>query len=167
MSLAEAAALTDRLGETLAAYARRTPEEAAKPKGFAKLFRRWFTYNPREIEPVHKAFLEETEALVKELVSAVASLSGEERSRGGEKAEEAVALLLAEKPEDLPTDRRLYLIAAEPLCAPLLPLLTREALARRREAMLAVTPRRLLFPRQRELLEEMDRLLAEKDPGSR
>ena len=90
-----------------------------------------------------------------------AELSAEEEDRGKALAEQAVRSLLAEKSEALPNDRRLYLIAAEPLCAPLLPLLDRDALARRREEMLRITPRRLMFPRQLALLEEMDRLLGE------
>ena len=59
----------------------------------------------------------------------------------------------------MPNERRLYLVAAEGLAAPLLPLLDREKLAQQRDRMLALTPKRFMFPRQRELLAEMERLL--------
>ena len=161
MSLSDVTALGARLEDHLAAYARGTAGQPPQPKGFARLFRRWFSYNAQDIEPVHKDFLEGTEALAGELAAAIAALPPEEADRGKAAAEQAVTALLGEKPEALPNDRRLYLIAAEPLCAPLLPLLGREALARRRGEMLRITPRRRMFPRQLELLEEMDRLLEE------
>lgn len=161
MSLSDVTALKARLEDHLSAYARGTVGQPPQAKGFARLFRRWFSYNAQDIEPVHKDFLEGTEALVNQLAAAVAELSAEEEDRGKALAEQAVRSLLAEKSEALPNDRRLYLIAAEPLCAPLLPLLDRDALARRREEMLRITPRRLMFPRQLALLEEMDRLLGE------
>ena len=161
MSLSDAAALGARLEDHLSAYARGTVGQPPQAKGFARLFRRWFSYNAQDIEPVHKDFLEGTEALVNQLAAAVAELSAEEEDRGKALAEQAVRSLLAEKSEALPNDRRLYLIAAEPLCAPLLPRLDRDALSRRREEMLRITPRRLMVPRQLALLEEMDRLLGE------
>ena len=153
MSLSDVTALKARLEDHLSAYARGTAGQPPQPKGFARLFRRWFSYNAQDIEPVHKDFLEGTEALVNQLAAAVAELSAEEEDRGKALAEQAVRSLLAEKSEALP--------AAEPLCAPLLPLLDRDALARQREEMLRITPRRLMFPRQLALLEEMDRLLGE------
>lgn len=159
MSLPEVTALADRLEAVLRDYALGPLGAPPQPKGFARLFRRWFTYNAQDIEPIHKAFLEETEALVGELAAGLAALPAREAAEGRAEAERAVAAMLAAKPAEIPNDRRLYLVAAEALCAPLLPLLDREALARRREEMLRVTPKRLMFPRQRELLAEMERLL--------
>ena len=161
MSLSDVTALRDRLEDHFRAYAFEYLTRPPQAKGFARLFRRWFTYNDQDIEPVHKAFLDGTEALAKELAAAVSAL-GPEEAAGRTAAERAVALMLGEKPQGIPNDRRLYLIAAEALCAPLLPLLDREALARRREAMLAATPKRLMFPNQLALLQELERLLGEK-----
>ena len=159
MSLSDVTALRDRLEAHYRDYALGPLGQPPQPKGFARLFRRWFTYNDQDIEPVHKEFLDGTEALTKELAAAVAALAPEEAEGGRAAAEQAAALMLGEKPQGIPNDRRLYLIAAEALCAPLLPLLDREALVRRREAMLETTPKRLMFPKQLELLEEMERLI--------
>ena len=162
MSLSDVTALGERLEDHYREYAFGTLSQPPRPKGFARLFRRWFTYNAQDIQPGDKAFLDGTEALIGELAAAVAALSPEEAEGGKAAAERAVALMTGEKPENIPNSRRLYLIAAEALCAPLLPLLDREALVRQRDAMVKVTPKRLMFPRQLELLEEMERLLEEK-----
>lgn len=161
MSMSDVTALADRLEAHWRDYAFGAPDRP--PKGFARLFRRWISYNAQEIQPADKAFLEGAETLTGELAAAVAALSPEEAEQGRAAAEQAVALMLEEKPQGIPNDRRLYLVAAEALCAPLLPLLDREALVRRREAMLKATPKRLMFPRQRELLEEMERRIGEQE----
>lgn len=162
MSLSDVTALRDRLEDHYRAYAFEYLTRPPQAKGFARLFRRWLAYNAQDIQPADKEFLDGAESLARELAGAAAALPPEEAEGGREAAEQAVALMLGEKPQDMPNDRRLYLIAAEALCAPLLPLLDREALARQRETMLKNTPKRLMFPKQLELLAEMDRLLEEK-----
>ena len=162
MSLAGVSARLEALEEHYRAYIRAYREQPPKPKGFGKLFRRWFTYNAQEIEPVHQQYLEGAEALTKELAEAVAALPDEDRAAGAEAADRALSLMLGAKPEDLPNERRLYLIAAEALAAPLLSLTDRDRLARQRDQMLALTPKRFMFPKQLELLAEMERLLGEK-----
>ncbi len=162
MSLSDVTALGDRLEDHYRAYAFEYLTRPPQAKGFARLFRRWFTYNAQDIQPADRDFLEGAEKLARELADAVAALPPEEAERGRETAERAAALMLGEKPPDMPNDRRLYLIAAEALCAPLLPLLDREALARQREAMLKNPPKRLMFPKQLELLTDMERLLDQK-----
>ena len=161
MSLAEVTALADRLEEHYRTYAFETLGEPPRAKGFARLFRRWFSYNAQDIEPVHRDFLEETESLAGRLADAVAALAPEEAEEGRRQADRAVGLMLGEKPGEIPGDRQLYLTAAEALCTPLLSCLDRTQLSRQRDGMVARTPRRLMFPRQRELLEEMERLLKE------
>lgn len=159
MSQSDVTALAERLEAHYRDYALGPLGEPPKPKGFARLFRRWFTYNAQDIEPVHKDFLDGTQGLVRELAEAVAALPPAEAAEGRRTAERAVEGMLGEKPQGIPNDRVLYLVAAEGLCAPLLPLLDREGLVRQRDGMLARTPKRLMFPRQLELLEEMERLL--------
>ena len=159
MSLADVNARLEALEAHYEAYARGERDQPPKPKGFGKLFRRWFTYNAQEIEPVHREFLEGAESLTRELAEAISALPDEEKAAGEEAADRALTLMLGEKPGDLPNERRLYLVAAEALAAPLLPLLDREKLARQRDRMVALTPKRFMFPKQRELLEEMERLL--------
>ncbi len=161
MSLSEVTALADRLEAHYRAYALGPLGEPPKAKGFARLFRRWFTYNAQDIEPVHQEFLEGTESLAVQLAAAAAALPPEEAEEGRKLADRAVGLMLGEKPAQVPSDRQLYLVAAEALCAPLLSCLDRTQLARQRDGMVARTPRRLMFPRQRELLEEMERMLKE------
>ena len=162
MSLADVNARLEALEAHYEAYALGERDQPPKPKGFGKLFRRWFTYNDQETEPVHREFLEGAEALTKELAEAAAALPDDDRAAGSEAADRALTLMLGEKPGDLPNERRLYLVAAEALAAPLLPLLDREKLIRQRDRMLSLSPRRFLFPKQRELLAEMERLLGEK-----
>ena len=67
MSLADVNARLEALEEHYRAYVRAYREQPPKPKGFGKLFRRWFTYNAQEIEPVHREFLEGAETLAREL----------------------------------------------------------------------------------------------------
>lgn len=162
MSLTAVNARLEALEEHYRAYTLGDRDRSPKPKGFGKLFRRWFTYNAQEIEPVHREFLEGTEALTKELAEAVAALPEEEKPAGTEAADRALTLMLGEKPGDLPNERRLYLVAAEALAAPLLPFLDKEKLARQRDRMVSLTPKRFLFPKQLELLAEMERLLGEQ-----
>lgn len=163
MSLADVTALTERLEAHYRDYAFGPPGQQPQAKGFARLFRRWFTYNAQEIAPADKDFLEGAETLAGELAAAAADLAPEEAEAGREAARRAVALMLGVKPEGIPNGRRLYLVAAEALCAPLLPLLDRADLARQRDDMIKATPKRLMFPRQLELLEEMERLIGEKN----
>ena len=54
-----------------------------------------------------------------------------------------------------------YLLAAEYQCAPLLPYLPREALERWRAELLRRTPRRMIFPKERELLARIETLMGE------
>ena len=67
MSLSDVTARLEDLEAHYQAYTQGDRDQPPKPKGFGKLFRRWFTYNAQEIEPVHQQYLEGAEALTKEL----------------------------------------------------------------------------------------------------
>lgn len=159
MSLPQMEALTRELEDRVSAYLHRTGEPPPQPKGFSRLFRRWLSYSEQETEPIHRDFLSGVTALTEELAQTGATLPPEDRQEAGKLAERALACLLQTPPAGLPNERKVYLAAVQAAGVPLLPLLDQVQLARQRDALLAQTPRRLLFPRQRELLEEMERKL--------
>ena len=157
----DAGELVRRLEEHYRAYAGGTDRPEEK-KGFARLFRHWVSYNAQSIEPVHQGFLDGASALAEELAAALEPLAAARPEESRALAARAVGLMLEPKPQGVKSDREWYLTAAEYTCAPLLPFLSREELGRQKDAMLARTPRRMMYPKQLELLERAEALLGDK-----
>ena len=97
-------------------------------------------------------------------VGIISLLPPEDRRLGAMAAARAVERMLLPGEEGIPQARSLCMTAAEALCAPLLPYLAPDELRRLRDAMTARTPRRLMFPKQVELLDAMERRLEETAP---
>lgn len=148
--------LLARLEAVQAAYAGDEGLETGKHRGFARLFRHWVSYNVQSIAPRDEQFLKESERLTAALAAALAQLPPEE---GQPIAARAAALLLNPPAVETHQDRAWYLLAAGYPCGRLFPYLSQAELRRVRDGLLARTPRRMMFPKQLELLQCAEALL--------
>lgn len=161
----QAGAVLAQLEEHYARYPEEYARQAAQGgvgRNFARMFRRWLSYNDQAAGPLHIAFLEGTAALTGELAGLLAELEQSDPLVSRELAMRGVALLLTPKPKGSMSECEWYMTAAEYHCAVLLPYLSREDLEYWRSEMLRRTPRRMMFPKQLELLEQAEKLLKEK-----
>lgn len=158
---AQAEEILTRLEAHIDAYTRQV--EPAGEQGFARLFRGWFTCDPRSVEPVHARFLETLSELVGELAGALAELAPRCPEESRSAAARAAALLLAPPPDHIQSDKKWYLQVAAYQCRPILPWLSRTDLQSWRDELLGRTPRRLMYPKELELVSAMEDLL-EKMP---
>ena len=132
-----------------------------RKKGFLQMLSHWVAYDVQDIAPYHEDFLLGVNQLTDRLAETLVSLSQEEQAEGGKLAVRAVELLLQPKPQQPQNDRDWYLMTAEYAAAPLLPFLSSEELQVQRDNMLAHTPRKLMYPKQLELLEAAEKLLGQ------
>ena len=109
-----------------------------------------------EEEPCCTAFLQS----VGEAVSALAeALKDADAARRDECALAAAKFMLAPKPIENKTPAEWYMVAAEFGYAALIPFASKEALQKIRDDYARSYPRRMTYPRQRELLKRMDAAL--------
>ena len=130
-----------------------------RKKGLLKMLSHWVAYDAQDIAPYHEDFLLGVNRLTEQLAETLGGLAPEERDEGNQLAGRAVELLLQPKPQQPQNDREWYLMTAEYAVTPLLPFLTQEELQAHRDSMLAHTPRKLMFPKQLELLEAVENRL--------
>lgn len=143
----------DRLYRELGPSARQ--QEQAK-RGLARLLDRWFRgAQTADADPMYREFLDAAGALTQALAAALVDLGPAERD---ERALAAARILLAPKKLETCATDEWYRVAAERECAALLPFLRRDTLKRLRDEYVRNTPRRMMLPRQRELLDQMERL---------
>lgn len=151
-----AAHLLTQLEELQAAYLSDEGLETDRGKGFLRLFRHWVSYNPQSISPRDAAFLKESERLTTALAEALAEAPP---PAGKEIASRAVRLLLNPPAVETHRDRAWYLLAAGYPSGQLFPYLSQSELRLVRDDMLARTPRRMMYPKQLELLDRAEALL--------
>lgn len=128
-------------------------------KGILRMFSRWITYDVQDIAPQHEDFLDGVAQLSGKLANVLERLTGDDCMTGNALAVRAVELLLQPKPQQPQNDRDWYLMTAEYSAEPLLKFLPRDELQRQRDNMIARTPRRLMYPKQLQLLEAAEKLL--------
>lgn len=104
------------------------------------------------------AFLAELEEALGQLGQSLGRL---EADQAQPLAARAVTLVMAARPRECTQPAHWNLMVAEYFLEPLYPHLSRGDLAALRDAFARGAPRRTMFPRQRELLDKMDRLLAQ------
>lgn len=138
------------------------PENLPKQRDFGRLFQGWFSNNEEQSEPVHQAFLSKTETLCRQLSQTLDKL---EPKISEPLALRAAQLVLVHNCICIDRDRSSYLTAAEYLCMPLLPYLSLQGLDDLRRAMLARTPRRMMFPKQLEVLQACETLITKANIG--
>lgn len=154
----EAERLAAQLSELCRNYASGNHEKRAG-SAFARIFRHWISYDAGRIEAEDSRFLNEAGRLTYDLAEALASLSQEDLAAAQRIAAGAVGGLLFSGPAKPLTDRDWYLTAAGYESEKLFLYLSREDLSRVRDEMCRRTPRRLMFPRQLELLKAVETLL--------
>lgn len=126
-----------------------------KKTGFLHAVRSVLGTNPIKTSGIHQKFYDE----VAERVAALAwSL---EAAPDQAVADAAVQLLLEERPRGKDLTRYGWLSAAQTLAVPLLSHASREALRPLYAAYCAAHPRRDRLPKQQELVEALERLLAD------
>jgi hypothetical protein len=122
--------------------------------GLAGIFGKWLrSTTPAEPEPLYAEFLSTVQTLVTQLAEALRDVSAGERD---ESIQVAAKLMLAAKPMDSKTQAEWYMVAAEHSFCVLIPLLTPGMLQSIRDAYLKSTPKRMMFPRQLDLLKQMN-----------
>ncbi len=126
---------------------------------FSNLFRRWFSTDPERVSEEDSRFLAEAARLTDELAGELASAAREDPEAARRVAAGAVDQLLFSVPAKPTNDREWYLVVAGYESGKLFPYLSPEDLARVRDEMCRRTPRRMMLPRQLELLEQAERLL--------
>ena len=147
----------EQLRTLYADYRREEPEEESG-LNLGRLFKGWFSSGIGKMEPEDRRFVDGAEELSGQLAEAIGGEPEGETRRS--LAVEAVTLILDAGSPNPGTGKELYLTAAEQYCIPLLKYLSGEDLARLKSSMLAKTPKRMMFPKQLEVLEAMERLMA-------
>lgn len=125
-------------------------------RGIAGFFRTLIPA-PQVMEPEHQRFMDQAEALARDLARLLDQLPGQ-LPQIHTLAEQAVACYLAPKPLEDKSPEEWFMTAAEGFCLPLVPYLTPEAAGRFHDAVLKSTPKRYLFPKQQEVLRALAEL---------
>lgn len=126
-----------------------------KPKAtLSGIFDRWFrSSTASEPEPMFTDFIKTVQQLLSELAEALGEADEEERSAA---ALDAAGLMLRVKPVNEKSQAEWYMVAAEYSFSELVPLTPQETLKAIRDAYVRGTPKRMMYPRQRDLLKRME-----------
>lgn len=147
----------DRLEERYRAFSEAAGSRVKPKLGLAGVFEKWFrSPGPSEPQPMFTDFLKSVQALSEELAEALRGASAEERSEAGFAA---ARIMLASKPTNDKSEAEWYMIAAEYSFSALIPVLAPDTLRAIRDDYKSRTPKRMMFPRQLELLKRMERAL--------
>jgi hypothetical protein len=161
-SEAQAAQLVELLNEVYRGYMESSRSQEKSFRGIARLFRRWISFNPAVDEPLHQKFVDDVEGIIAELAHALDALGQKDPALCNLYAAKAADLILAPKPGREKTTAEWYMTIAEYKCAAILPYLATDVLRRIRDAQLKATPKRMMYPRQRELFDYIEKLLANR-----
>ena len=126
-----------------------------KPKvTLGSIFDRWFrSSTTTEPEPMFTEFLKSVQELLSELAESLRGADKEERSQV---ALDAARLMLRVKPVNEKSQAEWYMVAGEYSFSALIPLTPKDTLKSIRDAYVRGTPKRMMYPRQRELLKLME-----------
>ena len=118
------------------------------------IFDRWFrSSTSTEPEPMFTEFLKSVQELLSELAESLRGADNEERSQV---ALDAARLMLRVKPVNEKSQAEWYMVAGEYSFSALIPLTPKDTLKSIRDAYVRGTPKRMMYPRQRELLKLME-----------
>lgn len=159
----QAAQLLERLRCVYRLYIESNQNHEKSFIGVARLFRRWFSYNQSAAEPLHQKFLDDVESIIAELASVLGQLVRYATDLSNKYAAKAADLILAPKPDREKTTAEWYMTIAEYKCVAILIYLAADDLERIRDAQLKHTPKRMMYPKQRELLEYIEKQLAGRE----
>ena len=149
-----ATALAQELTEIYEKFSERIGAKQEEDKGFLKTLRSLFS-DKRETDMDVAAFYNTVGNHVTKYYDA---LKDESKEDAAALAYGSVRMMLSGRENDVVS---LSKISNQGFAIPLLGFLTKEQLQEIRDAYLRETPKRLLFPNQKDVLKEMDRLLAE------
>ncbi len=149
-----ATALAQELTEIYEKFSERIGAKQEEDKGFLKTLRSLFS-DKRETDMDVAAFYNTVGNHVTKYYDA---LKDERKEDAAALAYGSVRMMLSGRENDVVS---LSKISNQGFAIPLLGFLTKEQLQEIRDAYLRETPKRLLFPNQKDVLKEMDRLLAE------
>lgn len=153
-----AISLLEQLSEVYSNYQNYDNGQLKAKHGITRLFRKWFvSYNPTVVDAVHQEFLDDVESILKQLSPMLKQLSHDEPDICHVYAAKAVNLMLAPKPAKEKTAVEWYMTIAEYQCSVLLPYLTIDELKQIKDRWLERLPKRLMYPKQRELLRDMEK----------
>lgn len=157
-----------RLDDIYRNYIEKSSSHEKSFRGMSRLFKRWFSsYNPGVTEPVHQEFLEGVTDITGHLTLLLGRLSQEDPAMCNVYAVRAAECILApKKPDSKKAAADWNMTIAEYQFAPLLPYLAWQDLKRIRDAQLKSTPRGMMLPKQREMLQTMENLLQKKQPDA-
>ena len=149
-----ATALAQELTEIYDKFSERISAKQEEDKGFLKTLRSLFS-DKRETDMDVAAFYNTVGNHITKYYDA---LKDETREDAAALAYGSVRMMLSGRENDVVS---LSKISNQGFAIPLLGFLTKEQLQEIRDAYLRETPKRLLFPNQKDVLKEMDRLLQE------
>ena len=150
-----ATVLAEELTEIYEQFSERIGVKQEKDKGFISALRSLFS-DKRESDMEVSAFHNTVGSHIAKYYDALKDESPEDAAA---LAYGSVRMMLSGRESDVVS---LAKISNQGFAVPLLAFLTKEQLQEMRKAYLRETPKRLLFPNQREVLKEMDRLLQNK-----
>ncbi|MGI6404650.1 MAG: hypothetical protein ACOX0K_10695 [Oscillospiraceae bacterium] len=137
-------------------------QSTPKQRGIGDVFRGWLAGSqPTQADARGLAFYDQVAEAVSGLEKILAAYIKELPDLCFSYAKEAAQVVLMLNPRQLPLDIKWYLLAAEYHLIPLLPYLKREELADLCTQYLAATPRRMLLPNQKKLLDQMEQGLSQ------
>ncbi|MBR3436532.1 MAG: hypothetical protein IKG97_02125 [Lachnospiraceae bacterium] len=149
-----ATVLSEELAEIYEKFSERIGVKQEEEKGFLKALRSLFS-DKRDTDLEVSAFYNTVGNHITKYYDALKDESPEDASA---LAYASVRMMLTGRENDVVS---LAKISNQGFAIPLLEFLTKEQLQEMRGAYLRETPKRLLFPNQKDVLKEMDRLLAE------
>jgi hypothetical protein len=118
------------------------------------IFERWFkSSTATEPAPMFTDFIKSVQEILVELAQALGGADAGERSAA---ALAAAEIMLRVKPVNEKSQAEWYMVAAEYSFSELVPLTPTDTLKAIRDAYVRGTPKRMMYPRQRDLLKRMD-----------
>ena len=132
-------------------------EKDKSKTGLAGFFGKLFQSAGSEPEPHCAEFLAKVQSLVEMLDAALKGADAAERDA---LVSEAADIMLSAKPIENKSPAQWYMVAAEYGFSALIPHLSREALRAVRDDYANSYPKRMMYPRQRELLKLMEQGLS-------
>jgi len=133
----------------------------SEKKDIGTMFSNWMRPSKVQIEPEHKVFLDSVQQEVSELEANLAALADLDLEACEELAGRALAFIFAKKPKKETTDVERYLAISEYHAPCLFRYASRTDLERIRIGLLERVPKRLMFPRHRELVDLLEQMIGD------
>ncbi|MCF0228409.1 MAG: hypothetical protein HUJ76_01785 [Parasporobacterium sp.] len=130
-------------------------------KGFARMFRHWVSYNNQKVDEEDKKFLSDVERLVAELVSELSERAENDPDSAGRLSSKAVDMLLFPG-QNAGREKQWFMLVAAYQCESLFQFMSGDDLRTVCDRMLKRTPRRMMLPKELELLESAEKILNSK-----